>query len=76
MRAVIGVVAVERVDLVPDPVAQRGAVLLARLGTQAELVGGAGLEAMEELLKNYKEGIKSLQARKDELKRLLAEEDD
>jgi len=53
-----------------------GAVLLARLGTQAELVGGAGLEAMEELLKNYKERIKSLQARKDELKRLLAEEDD
>ena len=31
---------------------------------------------MEELLKNYKERIKTLQARKDELKRLLAEGDD
>ena len=52
-----------------------GAVLLARLANQAEVVGSAGLEAMEELLVELKERIKALQDRKAKLKQLLIEED-
>jgi len=49
-----------------------GAVLLARLANQAEVVGSAGLEAMEALLVEYKARIKALQDRK---AKLLIEED-
>ena len=52
-----------------------GAVLLARLANQAEVVGSAGLEAMEELLVEHKQRIKALQDRKAALKQLLIEED-
>jgi len=52
-----------------------GAVLLARLANQAEMVGSAGLEAMEELSAGLKERIKALQDRKAKLKQLLCEED-
>ena len=49
-----------------------GGVLLARLANQAEVVGSAGLEAMEALLVEYKARIKALQDRK---AKLLIEED-
>ena len=52
-----------------------GAVLLARLANQAEVVGSAGLEAMEELSAGLKERIKALQDRKAKLKQLLGEEE-
>jgi len=52
-----------------------GAVLLARLANQAEVVGSVGLEAMEELLVEHKARIKTLQDRKAKLKQLLIEED-
>ena len=52
-----------------------GAVLLARLANQAEVVGSAGLEAMEELLVGHKKRIKALQDRKANLKQRLIEED-
>jgi len=52
-----------------------GAVLLARLANQAEVVGSAGLEAMEELLVGHKQRIKALQDRKAALKQLLIEVD-
>ena len=52
-----------------------GAVLLARLANQAEIVGSAGLDAMEELLAGLKERIKVLQDRKAKLKQLVIEED-
>jgi len=52
-----------------------GAILLARLANQAEMVGSAGLEAMEEMSAGLKERIKALQDRKAKLKQLLCEED-
>ena len=54
-----------------------GATHLARLAHQAEMVGSAGLEAMEVLLAMQKEKIKVLQTRKAKLKQqlLLIEED-
>ena len=52
-----------------------GAVLLARLANQAEIVGSAGLDAMEELLAGLKERIKVLQDRKAKFKQLVIEED-
>ena len=52
-----------------------GAVLLARLANQVEVVGSAGLDAMEELLVEDKQRIKALQDRKAKLKQLLKEMD-
>merc|ERR1719337_546671 len=48
-----------------------GATHLARLAHQAEMVGSAGLEAMEVLLAMQKEKIKVLQTRKAKLKQQL-----
>ena len=52
-----------------------GGVLLARLANQAEVVGSAGLEAMEEQLVGHKKRIKALQDMKANLKQRLIVED-